>query len=207
VVPLRALYAGEEAEEEDAEAAEAAAKLKIKSAHDLLEDERLAKEPAVDVDLERWGGGVSAGPVCVWAWACVWTLAKHLLLRDPLAPVKDQGSKGELAAGWDACRVREAMRAAKAAQQETDGGDEAGGDDGDFGSHMLKRMQAKRKAMGIEERQPGADAAAQEQGRGQEPELDYGESEEEGGSDGGEQDEGGRWPAERAAHSGRLVPL
>ncbi|EFN59481.1 hypothetical protein CHLNCDRAFT_18801, partial [Chlorella variabilis] len=39
---------GEEAEEEDQEAAEAAAKLKIKSAHDALEDEQLAKEPVVD---------------------------------------------------------------------------------------------------------------------------------------------------------------
>ncbi|KAL4419176.1 hypothetical protein ABPG77_004899 [Micractinium sp. CCAP 211/92] len=44
---------GEEAEEEDAEAAEAAARLKIRSAHDALEDERLAKEPAVDIDLDR----------------------------------------------------------------------------------------------------------------------------------------------------------
>lgn len=41
---------GEEAEEEDAEAAEAAAALKIRSAHDALEDARLAKEPAVELD-------------------------------------------------------------------------------------------------------------------------------------------------------------
>ena len=32
---------------------EAAAKLKIRSAHDALEDERLAKEPAVEVDLDK----------------------------------------------------------------------------------------------------------------------------------------------------------
>lgn len=44
---------GEEAEEEDAEAAEAAARLKIKSAHDALDDQRLAKEPAVEVDLQK----------------------------------------------------------------------------------------------------------------------------------------------------------
>jgi hypothetical protein len=50
---------GEEAEEEDQEAAEAAAKLKIKSAHDALEDERLAKEPVVDIDLQRWVAGCS----------------------------------------------------------------------------------------------------------------------------------------------------
>ena len=52
---------GEEAEEEDAEATEAAQKLKIKSAHDLLEDDRLAKEPVVDIDLDRWVGGWQAG--------------------------------------------------------------------------------------------------------------------------------------------------
>lgn len=50
---------GEEAEEEDAEAAEAAARLKIRSAHDALEDERLAKEPAVDIDLDRRAAAVS----------------------------------------------------------------------------------------------------------------------------------------------------
>ncbi|PSC77004.1 peptidyl-prolyl cis-trans isomerase CYP57-like [Micractinium conductrix] len=44
---------GEEAEEEEADAVEAAAKLKIRSAHDALEDERLAKEPAVEVDLDK----------------------------------------------------------------------------------------------------------------------------------------------------------
>jgi hypothetical protein len=56
-LPAHPPAAGEEAEEEDAEAAEAAQKLKIKSAHDLLEDERLAKEPVVDIDLDRWVGG------------------------------------------------------------------------------------------------------------------------------------------------------
>jgi hypothetical protein len=44
---------GEEAEEEDAEAAQAAAQLKIRSAHDALQDERLAREPAVEVDLQK----------------------------------------------------------------------------------------------------------------------------------------------------------
>lgn len=118
---------GEEAEEEDQEAAEAAAKLKIKSAHDALEDEQLAKEPVVDIDLQR---------------------------------------------------VREAMRAAKAAQKDA-GPAEAEGEDGDdvgegdFGSRMRSQMQAKRKAMGVE--QPAA-AAEQE---GNQPELDYGESDGE----------------------------
>lgn len=51
--PLPPPPPGDEAEDEDAEAAEAAAQLKIKSAHDALEDERLAKEPAVEVDLQR----------------------------------------------------------------------------------------------------------------------------------------------------------
>lgn len=50
---LACSFPGDEAEEEDAEAAEAAAKLKIRSAHDALEDERLAKEPAVEVDLQK----------------------------------------------------------------------------------------------------------------------------------------------------------
>ena len=51
--PCAALPPGDEAEEEDAEAAEAAKALKIRSAHDALQDERLAKEPAVEVDLEK----------------------------------------------------------------------------------------------------------------------------------------------------------
>lgn len=55
---------GEEAEEEDAEAAEAAAKLRIRSAHDALEDERLAKEPAVDIDLDRRARPL--GPLLAW---------------------------------------------------------------------------------------------------------------------------------------------
>ena len=52
-LPPRRQCAGEEAEEEDEEAAEAAQRIKIKSAHDALEDERLAKEPAAEIDLDR----------------------------------------------------------------------------------------------------------------------------------------------------------
>lgn len=70
------------------------------------------------------------------------------------------------------------MRAAKAAQKDA-GPAEAEGEDGDdvgegdFGSRMRSQMQAKRKAMGVE--QPAA-AAEQE---GNQPELDYGESDGE----------------------------
>ena len=46
-----ALRAGEEAEEEEAAAGAAAAK--IRSAHDVLEDERLSKEAALEVDLAK----------------------------------------------------------------------------------------------------------------------------------------------------------
>lgn len=45
---------GDEAEEEDQEAAEAAASIKIKSAHDALEDEKLSKEAAVEIDLNKY---------------------------------------------------------------------------------------------------------------------------------------------------------
>lgn len=160
---------GEEAEEEDAEAAEAAAKLRIRSAHDALEDERLAKEPAVDIDLDR---------------------------------------------------VRQAMRAAKQAKEQEaaaaaaeDGGSERG--DEDFGSHMLKQMQAKRRAMGLEpaeapgaegQRGQGAATEQRQQQGGNEPELDYGESEEEeeaaAGGDSGE-DEAGPRKRSRLAEQGR----
>jgi peptidyl-prolyl cis-trans isomerase SDCCAG10 len=44
---------GDEAEEEEAAEVEAAATMKIKSAHDLLEDEKLSKEAAVEVDLAK----------------------------------------------------------------------------------------------------------------------------------------------------------
>jgi hypothetical protein len=44
-------YTGEEAEEEEQSGAAAAAK--IRSAHDVLEDERLSKEAAVEVDLAK----------------------------------------------------------------------------------------------------------------------------------------------------------
>lgn len=44
---------GDEAEEEDQEAAAAARQLKIRSAHDALEDERLSKEAALEVDMDR----------------------------------------------------------------------------------------------------------------------------------------------------------
>lgn len=84
------------------------------------------------------------------------------------------------------CRVREAMRAAKAQQQaeqqqQAGSGGEEDGDD--FGSHMRRKLEEKRKAMGIE--QPAAAAAQQQEQQrhrtgGDEPELDYGEGSEEG---------------------------
>jgi hypothetical protein len=83
------------------------------------------------------------------------------------------------------------MRAAKAAakQQEAEAGAGAGGDGeeegGDFDSRMRSKMQAKRRAMGIE--QPAAAAGREQQKEQQqqrqqqdgEPELDYGESGED----------------------------
>ncbi|KAL4431122.1 hypothetical protein ABPG75_006378 [Micractinium tetrahymenae] len=158
---------GEEAEEEDAEAAEAAAKLKIRSAHDVLEDERLAKEPAVDIDLDR---------------------------------------------------VRQAMRAAKEAKEQqaaAAAADGSGGEDGteDFGSHMLKQMHAKRRAMGLEpagaagaeeERGQGAAAEQRRQQGDEEAELDYGESdEEEAAGAGSEEDDEGPRKRSRLAEQGR----
>lgn len=100
----RPAHPGEEAEEEDAEAAEAAAKLKIRSAHDALEDERLAKEPAVDIDLDRraaaaacacWVGGhgarrqgAQAGtPPGLAGAMCVAVRCKLLSRPQPLVPV------------------------------------------------------------------------------------------------------------------------
>ncbi|PRW58227.1 peptidyl-prolyl cis-trans isomerase CYP57 [Chlorella sorokiniana] len=145
---------GDEAEEEDAEAAEAAAKLKIRSAHDALEDERLAKEPAVEVDLQR---------------------------------------------------VREAMRAAKAqqaAQAEQQQGSGGEGGEEDFTSHMRRKLEEKRKAMGIE--QPAArqqEQQRQEQKGGEEPELDYGEGSEEEEEE--EQDDEGPRKRSRLAEQGR----
>lgn len=53
---------GDEAEEEEAAEVEAAAKMKIKSAHDALEDEKLSKQAAVEVDLARY--------VCVCVLLC-----------------------------------------------------------------------------------------------------------------------------------------
>ncbi len=44
---------GDEAEEEEAAEVEAAAKMKIRSAHDALEDDKLSKEAAVEVDLAK----------------------------------------------------------------------------------------------------------------------------------------------------------
>ena len=44
---------GDEAEEEEAAEIEAAGKMKIKSAHDALEDEKLSKQAAVEVNLEK----------------------------------------------------------------------------------------------------------------------------------------------------------
>ena len=44
---------GEEAEEEEEAEEQAAAALKIKSAHDMLEDDKLSKEAAVEIDLEK----------------------------------------------------------------------------------------------------------------------------------------------------------
>eukprot|EP00887_Chlorella_sp_A99_P005820 scaffold1.g5820.t1 len=49
----RLMSFGDEAEEEDQEAAAAARQLKIRSAHDALEDERLSKEAALEVDMDR----------------------------------------------------------------------------------------------------------------------------------------------------------
>ncbi|KAI3433422.1 hypothetical protein D9Q98_003237 [Chlorella vulgaris] len=152
---------GEEAEEEDQEAAEAAAKLKIKSAHDALEDERLAKEPVVDIDLQR---------------------------------------------------VRDAMRAAKAAQQHEDAagdGQPADGNapEGDFGSRMLQQLQAKRKAIGVVPQTAGGTGAPAQQEqpgiRGEEPELDYGEEGEEGDDVGGEGEEAAPRKRARLADMGR----
>lgn len=105
------------------------------------------------------------------------------------------------------------MRAAKQAKEQEaaaaaaeDGGSERG--DEDFGSHMLKQMQAKRRAMGLEpaeapgaegQRGQGAATEQRQQQGGNEPELDYGESEEEeeaaAGGDSGEDEAG-----EPAAH-------
>ncbi|KAL4859368.1 Peptidyl-prolyl cis-trans isomerase CYP57 [Chlorella vulgaris] len=152
---------GEEAEEEDQEAAEAAAKLKIKSAHDALEDERLAKEPVVDIDLQR---------------------------------------------------VRDAMRAAKAAQQDEDAtgdGQPADGNapGGDFGSRMLQQLQAKRKAIGVVPQAAGGTGAPAQQEqpgiRGEEPELDYGEEGEEAEDVDGEGEEAAPRKRARLADMGR----
>lgn len=84
-------------------------------------------------------------------------------------------------------RVREAMRAAKAAQQaeqaqqQQQGG---GGEDGDedFSSHMRRKLEEKRKAMGIEQPAVAAEQQQEQQRQrkgGDEPELDYGEGSEE----------------------------
>ena len=50
---FRLISFGDEAEEEEAEAEEAGKGLKIRSAHDALEDEKLSKAAAVEIDLEK----------------------------------------------------------------------------------------------------------------------------------------------------------
>lgn len=59
---------GDEAEEEDAGAAEAARTMRLASAHDALDDASLSKQAALEVDLQRcvsrdWWG---------WGWGLVW---------------------------------------------------------------------------------------------------------------------------------------
>lgn len=59
---------GDEAEEENAGAAEAARTMRLASAHDALDDASLSKQAALEVDLQRcvsrdWWG---------WGWGLVW---------------------------------------------------------------------------------------------------------------------------------------
>ena len=50
---LHTARTGDEAEEEEAGAEQAAAGLRIRSAHDALDDSRLSREAAVEVDLDK----------------------------------------------------------------------------------------------------------------------------------------------------------
>lgn len=108
------------------------------------------------------------------------------------------------------------MRAAKQANEQQsavaaaeDGGGEGGGED--FGNHMLKQIHAKRRAMGLEpaeapvpadQRGQGGAAEQRQQQGADEPELDYGESEEEeAGADGGSGDDDEGKPAAASVQS------
>jgi peptidyl-prolyl cis-trans isomerase SDCCAG10 len=74
---------GDEAEEEEAAEVEAAAKMKIKSAHDALEDDKLSKEAAVEVDIAKVREAMKAAKGAG---------------KDSAAAEKDEGSEKDWAA-------------------------------------------------------------------------------------------------------------
>ncbi|GAB4822798.1 hypothetical protein N2152v2_009844 [Parachlorella kessleri] len=123
---------GEEAEEEEAAAGAAAAGAgaKIRSAHDVLEDERLSKEAALQVDLEKVREAVRAAKRAKRAGGAL----------DEAAPSDGQEAAGTAADGPDSGDGEAAA-------------DAEGGGGGDFDARMRAKLAGRRRELGHEPQQ------------------------------------------------------
>ncbi|KFM27736.1 Peptidyl-prolyl cis-trans isomerase CWC27-like protein [Auxenochlorella protothecoides] len=151
---------GDEAEAEEEAAVEAAASLKIASAHDALHDAHLSKEAALDVDLNRRVAGCGCG-----RFQLLWLVV------------------AAVAGGRSETLVREALRSARQRQEEEAPPSTSAApapQPSDLESRMRERVQARRAAKASEgEGRPGQNQSPSGSG-GEEDEEDGDASEEDG---------------------------
>lgn len=182
---------GDEAEAEEEAAVEAAASLKIASAHDALHDAHLSKEAALDVDLNRRVAGCGCGRFQL-LWLVVAAVAGgrsetlwlvhgselSAMAVPPSRPASHQQCTQSLT-----CSVREALRSARQRQEEEAPPSTSAApapQPSDLESRMRERVQARRAAKASEgEGRPGQNQSPSGSG-GEEDEEDGDASEEDG---------------------------